>query len=310
MCGEHRSIVGIGVACQGSSPHVRGARLGSTLNAAAMGIIPACAGSTLSINHAGTPVGSSPHVRGAPLRKRGAVGIRRIIPACAGSTCWWRCCCPCWWDHPRMCGEHSLTRKRSMTRPGSSPHVRGAHRRCSFVLETKKGSSPHVRGAPLLGWNACQGKGIIPACAGSTARKGMSLSASRDHPRMCGEHAVVGSQAVPGSGSSPHVRGAHGFVPIADKETGIIPACAGSTRCILITMWNRWDHPRMCGEHNHSFGLLWFAWGSSPHVRGAPGYGGKVFAVRGIIPACAGSTECLLLHFILLGDHPRMCGEH
>ena len=66
MCGEHRSIVGIGVACQGSSPHVRGARLGSTLNAAAMGIIPACAGSTLSLSTT------------QALR----------------------------WDHPRMCGEH------------------------------------------------------------------------------------------------------------------------------------------------------------------------------------------------------------
>ena len=69
MCGEHRSIVGIGVACQGSSPHVRGARLGSTLNAAAMGIIPACAGSTLSLSTT------------QALR----------------------------WDHPRMCGEHEVT---------------------------------------------------------------------------------------------------------------------------------------------------------------------------------------------------------
>ncbi len=86
MCGEHRSIVGIGVACQGSSPHVRGARLGSTLNAAAMGIIPACAGSTLSINHAGTPVGSSPHVRGAPVMRLSGVHRAGIIPACAGST--------------------------------------------------------------------------------------------------------------------------------------------------------------------------------------------------------------------------------
>ena len=88
MCGEHRSIVGIGVACQGSSPHVRGARLGSTLNAAAMGIIPACAGSTLSLSTT------------QALR----------------------------WDHPRMCGEHLFSRPFVMFDRGSSPHVRGAHR--------------------------------------------------------------------------------------------------------------------------------------------------------------------------------------
>ena len=168
MCGEHRNIIACICVSLGSSPHVRGAQKHCRHRRGVPGIIPACAGSTirfypecggngdhprmcgehsLSINHAGTPVGSSPHVRGAPLRKRGAVGIRRIIPACAGSTCWWRCCCPCWWDHPRMCGEHSLTRKRSMTRPGSSPHVRGA------LVDSEKVDDE---------------AGIIPACAGST----------------------------------------------------------------------------------------------------------------------------------------------
>ena len=48
---------------------------------------------------------------------------------------------------------------------------------------------------------------------------------------MCGEHvahAVVNRQA---EGSSPHVRGAHrGMLP-RSVETGIIPACAGSTKC-------------------------------------------------------------------------------
>ena len=171
MCGEHRNIIACICVSLGSSPHVRGAQKHCRHRRGVPGIIPACAGSTirfypecggngdhprmcgehsLSINHAGTPVGSSPHVRGAPLRKRGAVGIRRIIPACAGSTCWWRCCCPCWWDHPRMCGEHCLSRIGGWSCAGSSPHVRGA-RQCDDV--------PRLH------------RGIIPACAGSTLRK-------------------------------------------------------------------------------------------------------------------------------------------
>ena len=171
MCGEHRSIVGIGVACQGSSPHVRGARLGSTLNAAAMGIIPACAGSTLSLSttqalrwdhprmcgehYFGDTLdsavwGSSPHVRGARFSSVVLWDLAGIIPACAGSTT-----CVSWreyWprDHPRMCGEHFQHYDVPLEPEGSSPHVRGAHR---LMVPT-----------PVRSW-------IIPACAGSTLRK-------------------------------------------------------------------------------------------------------------------------------------------
>ena len=270
MCGEHISTVGCHDVKAGSSPHVRGARGLLLPRGIVLGIIPACAGSTsylaaifhlprdhprmcgehsLSINHAGTPVGSSPHVRGAPLRKRGAVGIRRIIPACAGSTCWWRCCCPCWWDHPRMCGEHSLTRKRSMTRPGSSPHVRGAHRRCSFVLETKKGSSPHVRGALMAESLFTENGRIIPACAGSTGNRTGNRAAIRDHPRMCGEHRDELMRSRANVGSSPHVRGALVYRGKGIFDLGIIPACAGSTLPDEKGYVNFGDHPRMCGEH-------------------------------------------------------------
>ena len=86
MCGEHRSIVGIGVACQGSSPHVRGARRPRQPGIRPNGIIPACAGST--------------QVR---LRRR-----------------------PWTEDHPRMCGEHEKILLYGDAIPGSSPHVRGA----------------------------------------------------------------------------------------------------------------------------------------------------------------------------------------
>ena len=36
----------------------------------------------------------------------------------------------------------------------------------------------------------------------------LSLSKLRDHPRMCGEHAVPAVLPVSTPGSSPHVRGA------------------------------------------------------------------------------------------------------
>ena len=86
MCGEHGGIGGAVDVNWGSSPHVRGAPDDFKYFAAALGIIPACAGST-----------SAKRSRLKPSR-----------------------------DHPRMCGEHCRCPAVPCPNPGSSPHVRGA----------------------------------------------------------------------------------------------------------------------------------------------------------------------------------------
>ena len=127
MCGEHRSGFNALFFLTGSSPHVRGARKDSPLRRCHSGIIPACAGSTLTLavsrsrardhprmcgEHASLilgaflPPGSSPHVRGAPSSSPAVVVLTGIIPACAGSTTFSRSLSRLAWDHPRMCGEH------------------------------------------------------------------------------------------------------------------------------------------------------------------------------------------------------------
>ena len=67
MCGEHSVIYGWVSKRTGSSPHVRGARLGTAIGGVFTGIIPACAGSTF--------------------------GPTRLVLETG--------------DHPRMCGEHT-----------------------------------------------------------------------------------------------------------------------------------------------------------------------------------------------------------
>ena len=122
-----------------------------------------------------------------------------------------------------------------------------------------------------LGGRLTRCRGIIPACAGSTAasrpaayprlessphaRGALSdgfqgVFRSQDHPRMRGEHPTRRMLCRSPLGSSPHARGA--------------PACA--------TSWCRptRDHPRMRGEHV------------------AEVLDGQ--RRDGIIPACAGST--------------------
>ena len=131
MRGEHSLQQLAKIDDQGSSPHARGAPISRSLVSCNCGIIPACAGSTLSYhsmaNFAGdhprmrgehasssdfvwSALGSSPHARGAHTSKREEKKLLGIIPACAGSTqtgaTWGRA----HGDHPRMRGEH-LTRK-------------------------------------------------------------------------------------------------------------------------------------------------------------------------------------------------------
>ena len=129
-----------------------------------------------------------------------------------------------------MCGEHVTSVEEPAHSAGSSPHVRGAH---------SKGEEDR----PV--------KGIIPACAGSTDGVRLHVDGVRDHPRMCGEHAMPLRWPAFRVGSSPHVRGALESLYSSASMIGIIPACAGSTARLTAALVKTRDHPRMCGEHGY-----------------------------------------------------------
>ena len=69
------------------------------------------------------------------------------------------------------------------------------------------GSSPHVRGKRVATVCALSATGLIPACAGKTARTRARLAKLRAHPRMCGENEMEECTDAYVAGSSPHVRG-------------------------------------------------------------------------------------------------------
>ena len=152
--------------------------------------------------------GSSPHARGALREPPDGRHPAGIIPACAGSTIAARRARHDVRDHPRMRGEHVMSRIPWRRAQGSSPHARGA-RDCSRHL--------------------AQSTGIIPACAGSTMTARACRASERDHPRMRGEHYRNSPLYFIVPGSSPHARGAHVTLNFAKERGGIIPACAGST---------------------------------------------------------------------------------
>ena len=133
-----------------------------------IGIIPACAGSTIASSMLVLPwLGSSPHARGA-LR--------------AGSSS------PCRsWDHPRMRGEHCRSWQARHGKLRIIPACAGSTLEQMDPQTLTKGSSPHARGAPRRSprpaapiwdhprmrgehrgrrYDRAKGRGIIPACAG------------------------------------------------------------------------------------------------------------------------------------------------
>ena len=128
MCGEHSPTLAAGLNTMGSSPHVRGTQQKARNKQLGKGIIPACAGNTLSVSDCITPTGdhprmcgehstvalpllmargSSPHVRGTLKPQRHGLQPPGIIPACAGNTPFSNSVNSKYRDHPRMCGEHS-----------------------------------------------------------------------------------------------------------------------------------------------------------------------------------------------------------
>ena len=199
----------------------------------------------------------------------GALKEGGIIPACAGST-----------------RDPALQRRHER----DHPRVRGEHATAIVPVGPCLGSSPRARGAREGVPGPQDRRGIIPACAGSTCGSSTPSTATRDHPRVRGEHLSSYRRISGSTGSSPRARGARpaGADPAAGP--GIIPACAGSTPCAPSPPSACWDHPRVRGEH----------------IRGIV----TIVSAVGIIPACAGSTFHGSMVMTVGLDHPRVRGEH
>ena len=132
------------------------------------------------------------------------------------------------------------------------------------------GSSPRMRGTPVPHSVRLCNRRIIPAHAGNTTVSRHRTSASKDHPRACGEHVDGASHDVGAEGSSPRMRGTLHPRPARQDRRRIIPAHAGNTTGTRSNLTLHGDHPRACGEHG-VLGLRCIGHGgSSPRMRGTP----------------------------------------
>ena len=112
------------------------------------------------------------------------------------------------------------------------------------------------------------------------------------------------------AGSSPRVRGKHGYRGTWRDAGRIIPACAGQTGTSNNWYWLRSDHPRVCGANGLPSMALGSSVGSSPRVRGKQLVGGDGAVRDRIIPACAGQTATTATSSPSSQDHPRVCGAN
>ena len=168
VCGENELLQERWARARGSSPRVRGKRVGNRCVSTWKGLIPACAGKTVCsafslVSSKAHPRvcgenrrpwhlvlvtrGSSPRVRGKRLSRSFRGQARGLIPACAGKTCLRSSRLSPAAAHPRVCGENSLRQLCDSSLSGSSPRVRG-----KLSGDGKQRAS----------------RRLIPACAGKT----------------------------------------------------------------------------------------------------------------------------------------------
>ena len=155
--------------------------------------------------HTGTRIwqpqggGSSPRGRGTPPWRPCLPPRRRLIPAWAGNT------------------QSPLLRRRCTS---AHPRVGGEHLGNVVADNIEAGSSPRGRGTQKQRNGEFEGKRLIPAWAGNTARQRGETGHAPAHPRVGGEHSAINAFMASASGSSPRGRGTH-FFQLIDLEQQI-----------------------------------------------------------------------------------------
>ncbi len=186
-CGEHPDQEIDDDIHDGSSPRVRGTRFRGGPGCCRAAVHPRACGEHKSASALYfRKYGSSPRVRGTQLGADHKERVLRFIPARAGNTADEAIRCEFVAVHPRACGEHNKSCRGALGRIGSSPRVRGTHRRVLVGSTTQR---------------------FIPARAGNTVEPLLTYANQTVHPRACGEHLRGRGRSGGLNGSSPRVRG-------------------------------------------------------------------------------------------------------
>ncbi len=193
-----------------------------------------------------------------------------------------------------------------------------------------RGLSPLARGTLCRCQHCWRVIRFIPAGAGNTVPRIISLSSSTVYPRWRGEHVGRESFDCPyiglsplarehwqnkhrgtrGAGLSPLARGTLDQAVLFFQRRRFIPAGAGNTPKEIASQLNLPVYPRWRGEHKIHIDKHRVCIGLSPLARGTQIWGAPLMKSKRFIPAGAGNTRQLVKLRQLLPVYPRWRGEH
>ena len=233
--------------------------------------------------------GLSPLARGTLCRCQHCWRVIRFIPAGAGNTVPRIISLSSSTVYPRWRGEHSASLMPIIGLGGLSPLARGTLCRCQHC------------------WRVIR---FIPAGAGNTVPRIISLSSSTVYPRWRGEHSASLMPIIGLGGLSPLARGTRRQRIVRLPLHRFIPAGAGNTSTLSITTDREPVYPRWRGEHPNGSALSYPQIGLSPLARGTQSDAIDALIDARFIPAGAGNTEGAEEYRIQNAVYPRWRGEH
>ena len=252
-----------------------------------------------------------PRSRGVyPTGQDDTLTSMRIIPARAGFTRHHKSRPPHARDHPRSRGVYA---RRLL---GNSARRRIIPARAGFTM-TRRDRLPvgkdHPRSRGVYSTKTLEGawgNGSSPLARGLLPRLGVLLRSRLDHPRSRGVYRHLLFSGISRYGSSPLARGLRGGSYPQGFPQGIIPARAGFTESLFVSLDDAADHPRSRGVYTVTDLVTIINLGSSPLARGLlPGLFQHLYPL-GIIPARAGFTRMCSSTSIRSSDHPRSRGVY
>ena len=218
VCGEKCGLYLILLGITGSPPRMRGKACPRWCSRAGHWDHPrVCGEKWAGLCTQRSSTGSPPRMRGKASPDNDNQAITRITPAYAGKRVAAQIFRNLDRDHPRVCGEKSISADSFSPGTGSPPRMRG------------KVNSPPQR---LIKF------GITPAYAGKSYTLLDLPAGERDHPRVCGEKALGHGHQPFVQGSPPRMRGKVYKAGVQDAGRGITPAYAGKSvqrNCPLVS---------------------------------------------------------------------------
>ncbi len=288
MCGEHSTTNKTISSIIGLSPHTRGTLSVTVIHIVVFRFIPAYALNTVihSLPYSATWVypcirgehriccvqrspiiGLSLHKRGTHAEKRRKVVLWRFIPAYAGNTISNMVFKLAVWFIPAYAGNTSVTPLSFQIRT-VYPRIRGEHKKHNWLLRSDTGLSPHTRGTPLHIVTFTATDRFIPAYAGNTTLRQLTVKQETVYPRIRGEHRRIYGLHAARIGLSPHTRGTHPLAFSGFLTPRFIPAYAGNTSQLKNASTSTPVYPRIRGEHRYKRLCYENHVGLSPHTRG------------------------------------------